>query len=90
VETRLTFRQKWEALNDSDRNEFLRSAGVRAVVNREGLVSADHCEGPLTPFVVARMANIDKPNLHAMVFLGGLVDMLGRAAGGLTAEIRAP
>lgn len=78
VKTGVTFRRKWEALDDSGRNEFLRSAGVRAVVSREDLPSVEHQEGPLTPLEVPRLAIIDKPGLYAVIYLGGLGDMLSR------------
>jgi DNA invertase Pin-like site-specific DNA recombinase len=79
VKTGVTFRTKWEALDDSGRNEFLRSAGVHAVVSREELPSLEHQQGPLTPLEVPRMALIDKPGLYAVIYLGGLGDMLSRA-----------
>jgi DNA invertase Pin-like site-specific DNA recombinase len=44
VKTGATFRRKWEALDDSGRNEFLRSADVRAAVSREELPMIEHQE----------------------------------------------
>lgn len=79
VRTGQTFRQKWATLDATGRNEFLRSAGVRAVVSREDLPSIEHQEGPLTPLEVPRLAIIDKPGLYAVIYLGGLGDMLSRA-----------
>jgi site-specific DNA recombinase len=79
VNTGVTFRRMWEALDDSGRNEFLRSAAVRAVVSREEPPSIDHQGGPLTPLEVPRMAIIDKPALHAVLYLGRLGDVLSPA-----------
>jgi DNA invertase Pin-like site-specific DNA recombinase len=76
MNTGVTFHRKWETLDDSGRNEFLRSADVRAVVSREELPSIEHQEGPLTPLEVPRLAIVDKPGLHAVFYLGGLGDML--------------
>ncbi len=87
AKTGVTFRTKWEALDDSGRNEFLRSAGVRAVVSRKDLPSIDHQEGPLPPLEVPRMAIIDKPGLYAVIYLGGLGDMLSRATAGDAEEL---
>lgn len=79
VKTGVTFRRKWEALDNSGRNELLRSAGVRAVVSREDLPAIEHQEGPLAPLEVPRVAIVDKPGLHAAIYLGCLSDMLSRA-----------
>jgi len=37
IKTGQTFRQKWESLDAPGRNEFLRTAAVRAVVSRDGV-----------------------------------------------------
>lgn len=79
VKTGVTFRQKWEALDNSGRNEFLRSAHVRVVTSRERLSSIDYHEGPLTPPEVAPAVIIDKPSLHAVIYLGTMGDMLSPA-----------
>ncbi len=75
-----TFRQRWESLDATGRNEFLRGATVRAVVSREGMPPTEHQEGPVTPLDIPRMAIIDKPKLHAVIYLGSLGDMLHRAS----------
>ncbi|HEX9542767.1 MAG TPA: recombinase family protein [Streptosporangiaceae bacterium] len=87
VATSQTFRQRWESLDAAGRNEFLRSNGVRAVVSREGMPPIVHQEGPLTPTEIPRMAIIDKPELHAVIYLSSLGDML-RQASAMAATVR--
>jgi DNA invertase Pin-like site-specific DNA recombinase len=79
VKTGVTFRRKWEALGDSGRNEFLRLAGVRAAVSRTELPLIEPEQGPLTALEVPRLTIIDRPDLCAVIYLGGLGDMLSRA-----------
>jgi DNA invertase Pin-like site-specific DNA recombinase len=74
-----TFRQRWESLDVSGRNEFLRSNTVRALVSREAMPPIERQDGPLTPLETPRMAIIDQPELHAVVYLGTLGGLLGRA-----------
>jgi DNA invertase Pin-like site-specific DNA recombinase len=80
VATGQTFRQRWESLDATGRNEFLRSHGVRAVVSRDELPPIEHQEGPLTPLDIPRMAIIDQPKLHAVIYLGNLGDLVRRAS----------
>jgi DNA invertase Pin-like site-specific DNA recombinase len=81
VRTGMTFRQKWVSLNAPGRSEFLRGAKVRVVVSRDELPQIEHQEGPLTPLGIPRTAIIDRPRLHAVIYLGSLGDMLSRAKG---------
>jgi site-specific DNA recombinase len=80
VSTRQTFRQRWETLDAAGINELLRGATVRAVVSRNRLPLIEHQEEPLTPLDIPRMAIIDKPKLHAVIYLGSLGNMLDRAS----------
>ena len=87
VETRVepartgqTFRKRWESLDAAGRNEFLRSNKVRAVVSRDDMPPIEHQAGPLTATDVPRLAIIDRPGLHAVIYLGSLGDMVRRAS----------
>lgn len=79
VKTGKTFRQHWESLGTVQRNEFLRSAGVRVEAHREKLPRLDLPGGPLTAPEVPRTAIIDTDGLKAVVHLGGLADLLDLA-----------
>src|SRR5215831_9642299 len=79
VATGQTFRQRWESLDATGRNEFLRSATIRAVVSRDEMPVIEHQEGPLTPLDIPRTAMIDRPKLQAVIYLRSLGDMLRRA-----------
>jgi hypothetical protein len=81
MRTGITFRQKWISLNAAGRNEFLRRAKVRVVVSREELPQIEDPEGPLPFLGIPRTAIIDKPGLHAVIYLDSLGDMLSRAKG---------
>ena len=80
LRTGQTFRQKWESLDSSGRNEFLRTAAVRAVVSRDGMPPIEDQPGPRTPLDIPRMAIITDTGLCAVVYLGGLGDLLDRAS----------
>jgi site-specific DNA recombinase len=80
VRTGQTFRQRWESLDATGRNEFLRSNAVRAVVSRDEMPPIEPQAAPLTPTEIPRFAVIDKPDLYAVIYLGSLGDMLGRVS----------
>jgi len=80
VKTGKTFRQHWESLGTAGRNEFLRSAGVRAVASRDEMPTLNLPGGPLTPGDVPRSVIIDRDDLHVVINLGGLADLLERAS----------
>jgi hypothetical protein len=80
VRTGITFKQNWDSLDESGRNEFLRSHGVRAVVSRDEMPPIEYQEGPLTPLDIPRMAIIDQPKLHVVVYLGNLGGTVRRAS----------
>ena len=75
-----TFRQTWETLDVNGRNEFLRTAAVRAVVSRDTMPPIENQAGPVTTLDIPRMAIITDTSLHAVVYLGSLGDMLHRAS----------
>lgn len=79
VKTGVTFRRRWKALDDLSRNEFLRSAGVRVVASRDELPPLSLPGGPMTAGEIPRTAVIDRTDLHAVISLGGLADLLSRA-----------
>jgi hypothetical protein len=81
IRTGMTFRQEWVSLNAAGRNEFLRTAKVRVVVSREELPQIEDQQGLLTFLGIPKTAIIDKPGLHAVIYLGRLGDMLSRARG---------
>jgi hypothetical protein len=75
-----TFRQQWESLDTVGRNEFLRSAGVRAVAGRDEMPRLGLPASPLTLGEIPRSVIIDRDDLHVVVHLGGLADLLARAS----------
>jgi len=79
VRTGKKFRAHWESLGTVQRNEFLRSAGVRVVASRDELPPLDLAAGPMTPGEIPRTIIIDQDGLHAVIELGGLADLLARA-----------
>ena len=78
VRTGQTFRQKWESLDAPGRNEFLRTAAVRAVVSRDEMPPIEDQAGPMTSLDIPRMAIITDTGLYAVVYLGNLGDLLVR------------
>lgn len=80
VRTGQTFRQTWETLDVNGRNEFLRTAAVRAVVSRDTMPPIENQAGPVTTLDIPRMAIITDTSLHAVVYLGSLGDMLAATA----------
>ena len=80
VKTGKTFRQHWESLGTVQRNEFLRSAGVRAVASRNQLPPLDLESGPLTADDIPRSVILDEDGLKAVIDLGGLRDLLARTS----------
>ena len=80
IRTGQTFRQKWESLDAPGRNEFLRTAAVRALVSRDGMPPIEDQSGPMTPLDVPKTAIITDTGLYTMVYLGSLGDLLDRAS----------
>ena len=80
IRTGQTFRQKWESLDAPGRNEFLRTAAVRAVVSRDGMPPIEDQAGPMTSLDIPRMAIITDTGHYTVVYLGSLGDLLDRAS----------
>lgn len=80
VKTGRTFRQHWESLGTVQRNEFLRSAGVRVEAHKEKLPRLDLPGGPLIPLEIPHTEIIDTDDVKAVVHLGALADLLDLAS----------
>ena len=52
------------------------SAKVRVVVSRSELPPVDHQDQPPAPHGIPSMVIVDKPELHAVIYLGSLADLL--------------
>lgn len=79
VATGKRFRAHWESLDTVGRNRFLRDAGVRAVISKEGLPPLDLTAGPMTPLEIPRTVIVERDGMHAVIDFGGLGDLLRRA-----------
>jgi site-specific DNA recombinase len=79
VKTGTKFRQHWESLGTVQKNEFLRSAGVRVLAHKDDLPALDLPAGPLTALEIPHSVIIDEPELKAVVNLGGLAELLDLA-----------
>lgn len=79
VRTGKTLRKRLEELDVPGRNQFMQSAGVRAVAHKDDLPPIDVQPGPLVADEIPRMVIIDEDDLHAVVYLGNLRNMLARA-----------
>jgi site-specific DNA recombinase len=71
-----TFRQQWESLDGTGRNEILRRAAIRALVSRDALPGTADREGPSVQFGHPRTVIIDRPDLHAVIDFGCLGERL--------------
>lgn len=77
VKTGKLFRQRWESLDTAGKNAFLRSVGIRAVASRDEMPPIDFTSRPAGQ---RTMTVIDDKDLHVVVHLGGLADLLERAS----------
>jgi site-specific DNA recombinase len=77
VTTGQTFRQRWETLDATGRNEFLRALGVRADVRRDQMPPLGSSSRPV---LQRSMAVIDKPRMKCMIHFGNLGDLPRRAS----------
>jgi site-specific DNA recombinase len=82
VKTGKTFRQHWDSLGTVQRNEFLRSAGVRVVAHKEAFppIDIEFASGDMTGLDIPHTAIIMEDGLNAVVYLGNLRNMLARAS----------
>lgn len=79
MRTGKTLRARLEELDIPGRNQFLQSAGVRAVAHKGNLPPIDVQPAPLAADEIPRMAIIDEADMHVIVYLGNLSDILARA-----------
>jgi site-specific DNA recombinase len=81
IKTGRTFRQHWESLGTVQRNEFLRTAGVRVVAHKTDMppLEMEFAHGDMTGLDIPRTAIIMEDGLNAVVYLGNLRNMLAHA-----------
>jgi DNA invertase Pin-like site-specific DNA recombinase len=76
-DTGLTFRQWWDTHDAAARNAFLRDQGVKVVLGPdplpEDLVLA-------RPDMIWSVAAIERPGMHAILYMGDLGELLNRAS----------
>jgi DNA invertase Pin-like site-specific DNA recombinase len=72
-----TFRQWWELNDQTARNAFMRDQGVKVVVSPDPLPEDLALSRPEMIFSVAI---IERPGMHAILYLGNLSDLLRRAS----------
>lgn len=77
VRTGKSFRQHWESLDTAGKNSFLRSAGVRAVASRDEMPPMDFASRPV---LQRSMVVVEEKDMHVVVDLGNLGDLLERAS----------
>lgn len=77
VRTGKLFREHWESLNTAGKNAFLRSAGVRAVASRDEMPPLNFSSRPAGKRTTVI---VDETDLHIVVELGGLADLLERVS----------
>jgi hypothetical protein len=76
-DTGLTFREWWDTHGTAERNAFLREQGVKVVV------SPDPLPDDLVlarPDMIWSVAIIDRPGMHAILYMGDLTELLNRAS----------
>jgi hypothetical protein len=83
-ETGQTFQDWWDAHDQTARNAFLREQGVKVVVSPdplpEDLVLA-------RPDMIWSVSAIERPGMHAILYMGNLGELLNRA-GDLSTTVR--
>ena len=81
VRTGKTLRMRLDELDVPGRNQFLQSAGVRAVAHKDDMPSLDmeFSRGDMTGLDIPRTAIFAEDGLNVIVYLGKLRDMLARA-----------
>lgn len=86
VKTGKKFRDHWESLGTVQRNELLRSAGVRVVAHKDDMPPVElefSKDWDLTGLDIPNHAIIVEDGLRAVVYLGNLRKMLALADGSL-------
>jgi site-specific DNA recombinase len=79
VRTGKTLRKRLEELDVPGRNQFLQSAGIRAVAHKVDMPPFPAASGPLTPLEIPRTVIVTEDGLNVVVDLGNLRNMLARA-----------
>jgi DNA invertase Pin-like site-specific DNA recombinase len=77
ADTGLTFRQWWDTHDTAARNAFLRDQGVKVVVGPDPLPE-DLVLG--RPETIWSVAIIERPGMHAILYMGDLGELLNRAS----------
>jgi len=80
VGTGKTFTQRWESMTGQERRLWLRDSGVKVHALRGTWPPCPHAEGPLTPGDVPRVILEERGDVYVVIELGGLRDLLERAA----------
>jgi site-specific DNA recombinase len=76
-DTGLTFKRWWDTHDTAARNAFLRDQGVKVVVGRDPLPEDLVLSRPDMIFSVAA---IERPGMHAILYMGDLAELLNRAS----------
>ena len=81
VRTGETLRKRLEELDVPGRNQFLQSAGVRAVAHKTDMppMEMEFSRGDMTGLDIPRTAIVTEDDLHVIVYLGKLRGMLALA-----------
>jgi site-specific DNA recombinase len=79
VRTGKTLRTRWEELDVPGRCQFLQSVGIQAVAHKDDLPPIDVQPGPLVTDEIPRAVIVDEDDLHVVIDLGNLRDILARA-----------
>jgi hypothetical protein len=76
-DTGLTFREWWETHDTAARNAFLREQGVKVVISSDPLP-----EDLLLarPDMIWSVSAIERPGMHAILYMGDLGELLSRAS----------
>jgi hypothetical protein len=85
-DTWVTFKEWWDTHGDAARNAFLREQGVKVVI------SPDPLPGDLVlsrPDRIWSVAAIERPGMHAILYMGDLGELLNRASD-LSITVSAP
>lgn len=76
-DTGMTFRQWWDSHDTAARNAFLRDQGVKVVVSPEPLPTDLALS---RPDMIWSVAVIERPGMHAILYMGDLAELLNRAS----------
>jgi site-specific DNA recombinase len=71
-----TFRKRWEGMETQERRMWMLDAGVRVVARRKREPNIDLPSGPLVPEDIPRSIIADEGDVHAVILLGGMAELL--------------